>query len=563
MADERRGERNPSDPEPIPLRGADAITARLVPNVIVFLSAFCLMVMELVASRLVASHLGSSIYTWTSVIGVFLAGLGLGNYIGGKLADRFVPLRILPHQFLIASILGLSVVWLNTVIGEADDENILAKLPWWSMRVLTTIGLVFFAPSCALGTISPVAAKLALERCQKAGTAIGNVYAWGQAGAIVGTFLTGFVLIAQFGTRAIIWSVSGLLAVVAVSLASSGLFHAVWAGAIIAGCIVALAPAGWGWAQNVGATIKAREEVDEGTYIHESNYYRIKIHPPDPDGSRTLVLDNLIHGYSHPTDHRLLKYDYEGIYSCIMERAGAFPIPESDEANEGRPKTKSLHTVFLGGGSYTYPRYIQQVYPGSTMLVCEIDPAVTEANHQALFLPRDTAIETRWGDARNTFDQMLREQKHGKLPYQFDFVFGDAFNDFNVPYHLVTVEFNEKIKKLMAPGGVYMINIIDDFRYSQFLGAYIQTARKTFPGVAVFSTDPVDVEPQRDTFVIAMSNKPLDWTELGKRPHEREFEWCVLTDAQVEEAVRKAGGKVLTDDYSPVENLLAPVARDR
>lgn len=513
------------------------LMATLFPNAIVFTSAFCLMTLELVASRLVAKHLGSSIYTWTSVIGVFLAGLGLGNYFGGKLADRFAPLRILPHLFLVAALLGTSVVWLNDLIGKVDEESYLRQISW-SMRVLFTVGVVFFGPSCALGTISPVAAKLALERCQKAGTAIGNIYAWGQAGAIFGTFITGFYLIAHFGVRAIIWSVSGILGVMSVGLASTGFVHAIFAGAIIAGCIVALAPESWAWASKVGKNIKAREEVDEGVYIRETNYYTIKIYKPEEDGSRTLVLDNLIHGYAHPTDHRLLKYDYEDIYCNIMERAGAIPTPV-DDSEPGRPVTKSLHTLFIGGGSYTFPRYIQECYPGSTMLVAEIDPGVTLANHEALFLPFDTPVVTRWGDARNTFDDLLHEQKLGKLPHKFDFIFGDAFNDFNVPWHLVTDEFNQKIKQLLTPDGVYMINLIDDYRYGQFVGAYARTAQKTFPGVAVFSTDSVEDDPARDTFVVAMSLKPIDYTKLGSRPGERAFDGYLLSKEHVDEMIRK------------------------
>ncbi|MFA5251569.1 MAG: fused MFS/spermidine synthase, partial [Phycisphaerae bacterium] len=60
-----------------------------IPSATVFLSSACIMVLELVAGRLIARHLGSSLYTWTSVIGVVLAGITIGNYLGGRIADRF------------------------------------------------------------------------------------------------------------------------------------------------------------------------------------------------------------------------------------------------------------------------------------------------------------------------------------------------------------------------------------------------------------------------------------------------------------------------------------------
>ncbi|MBI1801027.1 MAG: fused MFS/spermidine synthase, partial [Chloroflexi bacterium] len=53
----------------------------------VFVSSACVMVVELVAGRLVAPALGVSLYTWTTVVGVILGGIGLGNYLGGHLAD--------------------------------------------------------------------------------------------------------------------------------------------------------------------------------------------------------------------------------------------------------------------------------------------------------------------------------------------------------------------------------------------------------------------------------------------------------------------------------------------
>jgi len=57
--------------------------------VFAFFGSGCLLVLELVAARLIAPTLGVSLYTWTSVIGVVLGGVSLGNYLGGRLADRW------------------------------------------------------------------------------------------------------------------------------------------------------------------------------------------------------------------------------------------------------------------------------------------------------------------------------------------------------------------------------------------------------------------------------------------------------------------------------------------
>ena len=113
-----------------------------------------------------------------------------------------------------------------------------------------------------------------------------------------------------------------------------------------------------------------------------------------------------------------------------------------------------MKTLFLGGGAYCFQRHMQFAYPGTGVDVAEIDPAVTDANFMATGLPRDTPIKTYWGDARQ-FVELHQDTK------KYDLIFGDAFNDFSVPWHLTTREFNEKLKKMLTPNGVYMINIID------------------------------------------------------------------------------------------------------
>ena len=531
---------------------------RAMPNFFVFSSGLSIMMIELVGGRLISRAAGTSIYTWTSLIGVILAGVSLGNYIGGFLADRFDPAKLLPHLFLVASALAAILLKSQELLALHDKGTLLGdmELP---TRIFVCVFAVFFAPACALGTISPAAAKLALERANRAGVALGNVYAWGAIGSIAGTFLTGFVLISLLGTKVVLCVVAGLLALISVCMATSGLFHAIWAGIMMAVAIALVAPDSprFEWASRMGQLIKIRDQIPEGEYLVESNYYAIKVYPEETDRydgsvSRTLVLDNLIHGYVVENNPRKLKYDYELIYSSVIERAGAVPAPANLSMEDETPNAgKSLSTLFLGGGSYTYQRYIGACYPHSSVLVAEIDPAVTRANHKALYLPdeatrtrwgekqtvpTESTLETRWGDARHTIDQLLKHEKP-----QFDFIFGDAFNDFSVPWHLTTLEFNQKIKQMLAPGGVYMINIIDNFKYSGFLGAYVQTARKTFGGVAVFCTaeggTPSD---NRETFVIAMSAQPLDLADLGSRAAERRFEGTMLTDEQIEEAIRRS-----------------------
>jgi hypothetical protein len=171
-------------------------------NAIVFVTSVCLMVIELTATRLIAAHLGNSLYTWTSVIGVVLAGIFVGNYIGGWLADQFAPQKVLGWLFLAAGLLTLSVLFVNNWAASAPRPESM-NFQWWVMIV---VAWIFLLPAVSLGTISPVVASMALKRSTRAGTGmtVGNIYAWGALGSIVGTFLAGFWLIGAYGTREII-----------------------------------------------------------------------------------------------------------------------------------------------------------------------------------------------------------------------------------------------------------------------------------------------------------------------------------------------------------------------
>ena len=84
----------PAGSQLAPVDTASFLQSRLwQPNLIVFISSGCIMILELVAGRIIAPYVGVSLYTWTSVIGVVLAGISLGNYLGGVLADRWASLR--------------------------------------------------------------------------------------------------------------------------------------------------------------------------------------------------------------------------------------------------------------------------------------------------------------------------------------------------------------------------------------------------------------------------------------------------------------------------------------
>ncbi len=528
----------------------------LMANALVFASSACIMILELVAARLVAQNLGASLYTWTSVIGVILAGISIGNFLGGKVADRHIPRKILPLLFLASSILSFSVLWLNHIVSQWARPDTFS----WPSWVVFNVALVFLLPAVMLGTISPVVAKMALDQCRKTGSTVGNIYAWAAIGSIVGTFLTGFVLIDLFGTRAIVLFVALGLALLGLLLAATqprggAPFIVFWI-VLLGGCgVLAFAPGVS--VEQWGVFLLLRPDLDDLDYYDESNYFAIQVYDAyDMDHTKVLALDNLVHSYIPTDDITNLIYDYESVYAAITER-----VARTD---------RSLRAFFIGGGGFVYPRYMEATYPMARIDVAEIDPAVKAAAQAVLDLPPDglSGVRTHIMDARNFVDDRLRANRNSSDPVLYDFIYGDAFNDLSVPYHLTTMEFNEKLARLLAPDGVYMINIIDIYRegLGRFLGSFVSTTLETFPYVYVFSSDSEGPTLDRDTFVVACGRQPLDIFRLGSRRADLEYEGRLFAWSQagvrggeMETVLARARGMILTDDFAPVDVLLAPI----
>ena len=186
-------------------------------NLVVFIASFCTLVIELVAGRIMAPYVGVSLYTWTSIIGVVLAGISIGAWVGGILADRYPRPATLGWLLFLSGIGALTIAPLTDLIGAAQFQATLM------LRILLLTTAIFFVPSTLLGMISPVVVKLTLDNLSKTGNIVGKIYAFSTLGSIIGTFATGFFLISWMGTRHLLLTVGSILIVSAFLF--GGLFH--------------------------------------------------------------------------------------------------------------------------------------------------------------------------------------------------------------------------------------------------------------------------------------------------------------------------------------------------
>jgi len=510
-----------------------------VPIATVFVSSGCIMMLELVAGRLAARHIGSSLYTWTSVIGVVLAGIALGNYLGGRMAERFAAGRILAALFAVCSGASVSAIILNNL---AAQWTFLWRfgLP---VHVLSHIGIVFFIPSTVLGMVSPVVVKTALQLGLARGRTVGDIYAAGAAGSIAGTFLAGYWLIAALGPSNALWVIAAVLLMPAILYRPKSFLLYVFAAIFCFLMIAATTPGRW--ARRLGSALALIPKNNpQILYEAESQYGYVAVQQLSkyPD-QRQFLQDNMrIQSRLIMGDIRDLQLFYSKVYAVMTARLAA--------------NKKKLCVLGIGGGGYVFPRYIQETWPGSQVDVAEIDSMVTQAAIRAFGLADDAPINTINLDGRNYLDELLVKKQRGEPSPVYDFIYMDAFNALSVPFQLVTQQFNEKLFAALADDGVYMVNLIDMYDSGKLLASFVETAKRTFPYVYV-----VTKKTQYDlgsNFIIICARQQINLKNLGTDKHLADTDLWVFNDQDFE-ALKAKNPILLLDDYAPVENLMAPV----
>ncbi|HVM90724.1 MAG TPA: fused MFS/spermidine synthase [Verrucomicrobiae bacterium] len=172
----------------------------------VFLSGFSMMAVELLAGRVTAPFLGSSLYTWTGIIAAMLAGISLGAFVGGRLADRFGGARVRRICFILSGVGVMLAYFIAALIG-----------PWLGLHLSVPVAMpmfalaVFFPPALFLAAIQPASIRADLVEADAAGHAVGSLNAWNAAGSLLGTYLTGFFFIGHVPTHTVWLAIAILL----------------------------------------------------------------------------------------------------------------------------------------------------------------------------------------------------------------------------------------------------------------------------------------------------------------------------------------------------------------
>ncbi len=504
---------------------------RYTPHIVVFFGSLAVMIVELVASRLVAKYFGNSLYTWTGVIGVVLGGISLGNYVGGRLADRFDPARVIIPVLLVSSAATLLVLLLDALLGRYMGTPGSGPALGVLLRSVLVIALLFLLPSTALGAISPIMAKYALLHRDLIGRTVGNIYAISSIGSIAGTFLAGYLLIPLFDLRIIVSLVG--FTVASLGLLIKGRRALTTAG--IAG-FLALGTAAF----FVDAPLSA--SAGDVLYARFSQYSFIKVkdiaRQGTSTGERVLIMDGLIHNRHDLANRDNLLYDYENIFAAASELVA----PTSAEK-------RSLRALTLGGGALTFPSYLSRNFLPEENTVVEIDPRVEQVAYRYFDVPQNPGPSVVIGDARSVTAEL-----RGRRTY--DIIYLDAFTTFAVPFHLTTVEFTQTLSDLLPPDGILLANTIDILDGARFLTAYFNTLQHVFPNVRIYVDRTMNLHG-RNTFVLCAS-KARTLPEILTDTYGSPVGFA-LTQGVLGELLARNGTTPITDNYAPVDTYMAPV----
>lgn len=474
-------------------------------------ASFVVLVSEIVATRMIAPYVGVTLETLSAVIGVVLAGISIGSWLGGRLADRIRPVHGLgPALFTGGLLLAFSPLIIRALGDQADSSN-----PWSAVRLSLA---AFFLPSLILSTVSPMVVKELGERSGRLGAVAGGISALGTAGALAGNFSAGFFLVGSFRTSQIL-----VLAGAASMLMGGGLVALFgWSGKVRA-CGVALALVAFA-APSLDAALPCRVETEYACLN------------TDATGPSAFLIRNNIYSQSHTdvANPRQLRFAYPKDIAAAVE--SSFP---------GEPPESFL---YIGGGGYTLPLYFRSVYPSSGHLVLEIDRALVREVTEVLDadLP-GKEITTDIGDAR----VRVRTVEPGT----YDVVVGDAFAGISVPWHLTTREFLESVRQSLSPAGIYVMNLIDYGTYD-LARAEVQTFLDVFADVAVIAVPAVfsgTPGPGRNIVLVGGARLP----ELSNLS-DAVTGWASGSAAVGREGARSFAGRftALTDAFAPVDQLL-------
>lgn len=469
--------------------------------VTVFITGACVLIIELIGTRLLAPWFGSGIYTWSALIAVTLAALALGYAFGGRLADRLPRPDILFNLCLAAGLWTLSTpmlagLLLPFMIQTADIR----------VGVLLSSLFLYFPSLFLLGAIGPFVIRLMTRERNTVGSTSGRVFAVSTIGSLLGAIGTGFLLIPNVGVMAIFAFCGSLL----LALAIIGNFRPRFIGyaLILASIIVSL------------MFITGRKPAAESAIelLDQTPSYYGTVQVIRKHDQKSLLVDGI--GQNYVSDRDSYTTGYVNFIAALPE------IRDTSGPNRD--------ALIIGLGAGQLPMQFQGL--GYYVDTVEIDPKVgtMAARHFGFALP---AGQIHYTDGR-VF--LLRTDR------SYEYIVIDAFSAEQIASHLVTLEAFEDARARLSDTGVLVMNVTSTASGDD-IAAMHTTMKAVFPHVRAFS---MEGDTDLTSIVLLASRIPIR-LDINKVPVAApQFEDTRLFVAG--ELLNIDSGILLTDDFNPV-----------
>jgi len=496
-------------------------TGQLAAALIAGWSGFFVMAVELLGSRVLAPHFGSSIYVWGALITVFMLALSLGYLLGGYASLHRPSLRKLALILMAAALALLPALIWNQPLLDWLFERI--EDPRYGSLIASL--LLFLLPTLVSGMVSPYAVRLLVTQSRSSGRSSGLLLFISTFGSALGTLATSFWLVLYFDVDRI------LLAMIVISLVVS-----TTALLLPAGRATRASPALGLLITLVCMASPAPASAETLLHTERSLYRDIFVY--DDGELRCLAFTHFkFHGGRQSCEYRSqpqrLVFDYAKMMMASLYLSVEPP--------------RDVLIIGLGGG--TLPAAFSGLLPQAHIDVVEIDPAILRTAQRwfGFRVGRNTTVTIQ--DARV---YVKRAQKAGR---KYDLILLDAFDHQYIPEHLLTREYLTEVRSILRPGAVLAANTFSSSRlydsesvtYAQVFGPFynlktgnrvILTANGTLPPIAAVRARAAALAPQLDPLgaesgaLLAMFSTRADWDPAAR---------------------------VLTDQYSPANLLNAPL----
>lgn len=214
-------------------------------------------------------------------------------------------------------------------------------------------------------------------------------------------------------------------------------------------------------------------------------------------------------------------------------------------------KTEPKRILVLGLGGGVIPREMHHYFPSAEIDVAEIDPEIPKIAKKYFGFAEDDRLKVHIADGRMFIKEQLRKETGKK----YDIVILDAFNGEYIPFHLMTKEFLEEVKGILAEDGVVVANVFSnnrlfDAEWATFQAVFGRT--QVFIGNYTTNAMLIAPGPKGRTITIdeAVSRANILQSRIGPA-----FEMVTVAKQLRPNMRPDPRTKVLTDDRAPVNRL--------